>query len=111
MLKKIIQIYIHCWGGLGSQLFAWALYLDIERKFPKRRINLVLHSSGVTRRLPEYLFSNKKNNLISIDDFKSGQKIYNGKTPFFISSKILLKRISKLLGIFAEANTTNEFEI
>lgn len=111
MLKKIIPIYIHCWGGLGSQLFAWALYLDIERKFPKRRINLVLHSSGVTRRLPEYLFSNKKNNLISIDDFKSGQKIYNDKTPFFISSKILLKRISKLLGIFAEANTTNEFEI
>ena len=49
--------------------------------------------------------------MISIDDFKSGQKIYNGKTPFFISSKILLKRILKLLGIFAEANTTNEFEL
>lgn len=111
MLKKIIPIYIHCWGGLGSQLYAWALYLDIERKFPKRRINLVLHSSGVTQRLPEHLFSNKKDNLISKDDFKYGQEIYNGKSPFFMSSKIFLKRISKLLGIFAEANTTNEFEI
>ena len=44
---------IHTWGGLGSQLFAVALAFDAREKFPKRKIRIVLHTGGVTLRLPE----------------------------------------------------------
>jgi hypothetical protein len=44
---------IHTWGGLGSQLFAVALAFDIRDKFPRRKIKIVLHTDGVTLRLPE----------------------------------------------------------
>jgi len=44
---------IHCWGGLGSQLFAANLAFDIQAKFPRKKINLILHSGGVTERLAE----------------------------------------------------------
>ena len=43
-------IKIHVWGGLGSQLFALNLVIRIQNKFPKRKIKLVFHSSGVTER-------------------------------------------------------------
>jgi hypothetical protein len=44
---------IHTWGGLGSQLFAVALAFDAREKFPRRKIKIVLHTGGVTLRLPE----------------------------------------------------------
>ena len=44
---------IHTWGGLGSQLFAIALAFDAREKFPRRKIKIVLHTGGVTLRLPE----------------------------------------------------------
>lgn len=44
---------IHCWGGLGSQLFAANLAFDIQAKFPRKNVTLILHSGGVTERLPE----------------------------------------------------------
>lgn len=40
---------VHCWGGIGSQLGAYSLYSELKVK-GERRIKLVLHSSGVTRR-------------------------------------------------------------
>ena len=44
---------IHVWGGLGSQLFAVALAADLKLKYPKREIRIVLHTGGVTFRVPE----------------------------------------------------------
>lgn len=44
---------IHVWGGLGSQLFAIALAADLRLKYPKRKIKIVLHTGGVTYRVPE----------------------------------------------------------
>lgn len=43
------KLYIHSWGGIGSQLCAVSVYFDLLHS-NKRRIRLVLHSSGVTRR-------------------------------------------------------------
>jgi len=40
---------IHCWGGIGSQLGAYALFSEL-REEGDRHLNFVLHSSGVTRR-------------------------------------------------------------
>jgi hypothetical protein len=44
---------LHCWGGLGSQLYAWAFRLDLEERFPHRRFVLVTHESGVSQRASE----------------------------------------------------------
>jgi hypothetical protein len=44
---------VHCWGGLGSQLFGVLLYLELKEKFPRRRILLCLHQGGVTLRNSE----------------------------------------------------------
>lgn len=54
MLVRILPpLRVHCWGGLGSQLFAWALIEEIKNKYPKRRVKLILHQSGVTKRVAE----------------------------------------------------------
>ena len=47
------QIAIHCWGGLGSQMYAWALYERLEIRFPNRKLKLIFHTGGVTKRLPD----------------------------------------------------------
>ena len=47
------NIYIHCWGGLGSQLFAWILMAETKEKFKHRRVKLVMHESGITLRKSE----------------------------------------------------------
>ena len=44
---------VHCWGGLGSQLFGVLLYLELKDKFPRRKIKLCLHDGGVTLRNSE----------------------------------------------------------
>ena len=68
MLSKI-PIKLHCWGGLGSQLYAWALCERLANRFPKRRILLILHTDGITRRDSELdnLFSSSE--LMHVNDF------------------------------------------
>jgi hypothetical protein len=44
---------IHVWGGLGSQLYAFALLLTLQERYPSRRFKLIFHTGGVTERLPE----------------------------------------------------------
>ena len=54
MLSKFRPpLRIHVWGGLGSQLYAWSLYLELSERFPRRKLLLVFHNSGVTKRDPE----------------------------------------------------------
>lgn len=65
-----MKLRVHTWGGLGSQLFALSLIFDLMRKFPKKRIELVHHTAGVTRRLFELDFMlSPKIKLIVRDDF------------------------------------------
>lgn len=52
-LSLLPPLRVHCWGGLGSQLFAWALFEDLKIKYPKRKMRLILHQSGVTKRTEE----------------------------------------------------------
>ena len=44
---------MHSWGGFGSQLFALCLIFDLRQRFPNKKIVLVHHTSGVTRRVFE----------------------------------------------------------
>lgn len=52
-LRFQVPLKIHCWGGLGSQLFAVSLFYDLKKKFPHRNVALVLHQGGVTKRASE----------------------------------------------------------
>ena len=70
MLNRL-PLRIHCWGGLGSQLYAWALYEKILAKKPKKNIKIVLHTSGVTRRTSELNSIFGCRQLVIVDDFKS----------------------------------------
>lgn len=47
------ELKIHSWGGLGSQLFAVALLKEIQKAHPGRKVVIILHTGGVTRRTPE----------------------------------------------------------
>lgn len=65
-----MKLRVHSWGGLGSQLFALSLIFDLVRKFPKKRIELIHHTAGVTRRLFELDFMLSPNiQLMVKDDF------------------------------------------
>ena len=71
VLKLLPPLKIHTWGGLGSQLFAVAICVDLRRRFPGRSIQIVLHTGGVTRRVPEVveLFSDFR--YVYQEDFES----------------------------------------
>ena len=53
VLRPPSHLQIHCWGGLGSQMYAWALYELLEIRFPNRKLKLIFHTGGVTKRLPD----------------------------------------------------------
>lgn len=60
---------IHIWGGLGSQLYGWALAEEISC-VSLRPICLVFHTGGVTRRLPDLDFLSSRYSIETIDDFE-----------------------------------------
>lgn len=63
-------LQIHCWGGLGSQLFAWAVVEQCLEEKPTRRVTLVLHTSGVTQRSSELSMLAKFVDIVQVTDFK-----------------------------------------
>lgn len=65
------SLSIHSWGGLGSQLLALGLLLDLLTTHPNRRFTLIIHSSGVTRRVSEIENLSKLVDIVFIDDFVS----------------------------------------
>ncbi len=66
-------LQIHCWGGLGSQLFAWAVVEQCLLEKPNRRITLVLHTSGVTQRSSELSALAKIVEIVQVTDFKHNE--------------------------------------
>jgi len=66
-------LQIHCWGGLGSQLFAWAVVEQCFLENPNRRITLVLHTSGVTQRSSELSALAKIVEIVQVTDFKPNE--------------------------------------
>jgi len=105
-------IRVHIWGGLGSQLYAWALLISLQDKFPKRRLIAVFHNGGVTKReseLDSYMHEFHKS--IVHDYLNSSQKNCT------VRNRIQMKQISfgifripfRLLGFISGANTDAEF--
>jgi hypothetical protein len=66
---------IHVWGGLGSQLFALSLAFEVKEVSPSRKIVIVLHSSGVSKRDPEVSVLYPEFEYKFIDDFKPSETL------------------------------------
>jgi len=63
------NLRIHSWGGLGSQLFAAHIVLRLKQQYPGRRVRVIVHTSGVTKRYTELNFTRLGIKIIEIDDF------------------------------------------
>lgn len=113
--RYLPALRVHAWGGFGSQLFTAHLILKIKERYPKRRIKVVLHTSGVTKRLPEIKFDELGVSTNLIDDHKRYRKVQDTKNDS--SSQRFNKSVkSKLLAVLEwsrfiqNANTDNSFE-
>ncbi len=111
MFYLLPPLKIHAWGGLGSQLFAISLAHDLSRRFPYRRIKVVLHTGGVTHRKPEVVDLFPNIDYSYTDDYHSSKPLESE----FIEGKIrttrnLLKIASKLLFLIETSNSDDEYD-
>jgi hypothetical protein len=115
MRKYFPPLRIHTWGGLGSQLFAVSLAEEISHKYPKRKIVLILHSSGVTRRSPEIRALFPEFDYREIDDFvsreKHDSKFHGPKWPLKNRCLAIIKKLAIFFGILAIENESNSHPI
>jgi len=111
-LINSIPLRVHCWGGLGSQLYALSTVHDLKLKYPKRRIKLVLHTGGVTKRLSELDFiHNIDFEIVQINDFHIQDKSDKNKANMSnVKLKILLKKILYTLNFIVSANSDLDFD-
>lgn len=65
---------MHCWGGFGSQLFAVIQCWYLADQFPTRKIVLIIHTSGVTKRNVEITDLLRGFSVIIKNDFKEPSK-------------------------------------
>jgi hypothetical protein len=111
-LFNFVPLRVHCWGGLGSQLYALSVAFDLKLKFPKRRIKLVLHTGGVTKRLSELDFiHNIDFEIIQINDFQIKNKVDKNSIKLVkIKFKSLLIKILYFFNFIVSANSNTEFD-
>lgn len=110
------HLRIHCWGGLGSQMYAWALFERLQNRFPNKKFKLVFHTGGVTKRLPDLEPLLKKNEKDFVQDFGSSGNTTSDKS---LSRKVIsmikkssiktTKQILVITGFVASSN--NEIEL
>jgi len=108
---NFLDLKIHCWGGLGSQLYALAIANSLQAKFKRRRISLVLHTSGVSKRLAELNFiENLPFEVNQVNDFspstRSEYEIVELKER---NSRKILKNVLYFTRLVCTANTDSEF--
>ena len=108
---KFLDLKIHCWGGLGSQLYALAIANSLQVKFKRRRISLVLHTSGVSKRLSELDFiKNLPFEVNQVNDFSSSTTSdFKAIKLKELNSKKFIKNILYFTRFICTANTDNEF--
>lgn len=106
-----LPLKIHCWGGLGSQLLALNYYLEVQEKFPGKRIILVLHTGGITARSSEIDFLSSKINLLKVDDYHaiSGKALIVNKGSR--SRMLFIKSNIKVLANFFRFTITDDRKI
>ena len=100
------QVAIHCWGGLGSQLYAIALRIELEEKYPKRSFYFVAHESGVTLRKSEleYFYPGA---VTKIQDFMNTTSGTKDKVPSFEWFKKIIKYFVVKIGLIVDGDSVD----
>lgn len=101
---------IHIWGGLGSQLFALALCIQIIERFPQRRVAMIFHSSGVTRRDPE-LPKLPDVSYSYVDDYRPKNRATNLEQQNSKKFQVLVKSLLIKLGFVSQCNTAGQWQV
>jgi hypothetical protein len=109
---------VHSWGGFGSQLFTAYVVLKLQNKFPHRRIKVVIHTSGVTRRFSEFDFETLGVKMVQVEDYKAPEEqigmhkahvSHSYNLPQVISGHIY--QILQWLRLVQSANTDLSFNL
>lgn len=110
MRRILPAINIHIWGGLGSQLYAIALQVDLSKRYEFREIKFLFHTSGVTRREPELCFYS--NTLITKEDFekKNKKSVKLNHNKLIKISKLTIKHFLELFGFTATCNDDTQYD-
>jgi hypothetical protein len=106
VVEKWNKIKVHCWGGLGSQLFAWATAEQILQRYPKKNVVLVLHTGGVTKRKSDIDFLSNKFELVYKDDYKP---IYNSQRTLLGKRQPIIRILKNLLSRVSLVYTSDDF--
>jgi len=118
IFRFLPALRVHSWGGFGSQLFTAYVVLKLQKKFPSRRIKVVLHTSGVTRRISEFDFGALGVKMVQVDDYKA-TKVQNGMHTTRVSYSYnlpqvireYLYQILRWLRLVQSANTDQSFNL
>jgi hypothetical protein len=118
VFRFLPALRVHSWGGFGSQLFTAYVVLKLQKQFPNRRIKVVIHTSGVTRRISEFDFKTLGVKMIQVEDYK-GAEAQNGmyRTHVSYSYNLLqvirghLYQILQWLRFVQSANTDLSFNL
>ena len=110
------ELRVHSWGGFGSQLFTAYVILKAKKRYPGRRLKVVIHTSGVTRRVSEFDFEKLGIKQIQVEDYKnlniqSHSKVDSFSRHFelFKSLKKNLSKVLKWLRVIQLANSDESF--
>lgn len=102
------ELRIHAWGGLGSQLFAVEAASRLRKRFPRKAIHIILHSAGVTKRLPEVLSLYPDYSFICVDDFMGGFSLSTQTKSKQVMRSMMRVTLLKL-GFVSNSNSDFEF--
>lgn len=105
------SIRVHSWGGFGSQLNTIALVHDLKKRFPKRKIEILIRTGGVHNavfELEDLALNDLKITYLQIRDR------YTISENIELDSKLrqvkkLLKYSLRKLGFFSSCNSRKDF--
>lgn len=105
---------VHSWGGFGSQLFTAYIILKVQNQYPGRRIKVVVHTSGVTRRFSEFNFEQLGTKVIQVEDYRNLKvQSYSRVDSFcrnFCSFRSLRQNVSQALNLLRVIQFANSDE-
>jgi len=103
------HVRIHVWGGLGSQLFAYSLKMGLSEKFHNRKLIMVFHTAGISKRHPEILSLVQIDDYEVLDDFVTEDSNLQSRNHIGYWVREFVRRILSLSGFLATANNDFEF--
>jgi hypothetical protein len=118
LLVVLPALRVHSWGGFGSQLFTAYVVLRIQKQYPGRRIKIVIHTSGVTRRESEFNFQVLGVKLLQEEDYKIKTTLYekgNDSSPLHVAmienAKSILYFTLKFLRLVQSADSDSSYNL